>query len=111
MPSRSVTRRLWGSRRATTLARTDPAARGGVQPILCVNKMDLGGDSSAVSAWREMGVPVVLGSTLSGAGVDEIRDLLAGNLSVLAGHSGVGKSSLLNALADERHAPRPSAIS
>jgi ribosome biogenesis GTPase / thiamine phosphate phosphatase len=86
------------------------AARGGVQPILCVNKLDLSGDTSVLALWREMGVPVVLCSTVSGAGVDELRDLLAGSLSVLAGHSGVGKSSLLNALADQRHA-RTGAVS
>ena len=51
-----------------------------------------------------MGIPVVLCSTLTGDGIGEIRDLLAGSLAVLAGHSGVGKSSLLNALADQEHA-------
>src|SRR5207302_4708618 len=80
------------------------AARGGVQPILCLNKIDLGGNPSVVDVWREMGIPVVLCSTQTGAGVAELRDLLAGSLAVLAGHSGVGKSSLLNALAKERHA-------
>ncbi|MDP9170202.1 MAG: ribosome small subunit-dependent GTPase A, partial [Acidobacteriota bacterium] len=40
----------------------------------------------------------------TGQGIDELRDLLGGNLSVLAGHSGVGKSSLLNALASHDHA-------
>jgi ribosome biogenesis GTPase len=85
------------------------AARGGVQPILCINKIDLCADTSIaehpeLAAWREMGIPVVLCSTLTGDGIGEIRDLLAGSLAVLAGHSGVGKSSLLNALADQEHA-------
>jgi len=90
------------------------AARGGVQPILCINKADLCADIAiaghAADIWREMGVPVVLCSTRTGAGIGEIRDLLAGSLAVLAGHSGVGKSSLLNALADEVHA-RTGAVS
>ena len=80
------------------------ATRGGVQPVLCINKTDLGGDISIADVWRESGVPVVACSTLTGAGVDELRDLLAGNLVVLAGHSGVGKSSLLNALAGDYEA-------
>jgi ribosome biogenesis GTPase / thiamine phosphate phosphatase len=86
------------------------AARGGVQPILCLNKIDLGGDASVVDVWREMGVPVVLCSSQTGVGVADLADLLAGSLAVLAGHSGVGKSSLLNALADERSA-RTGAVS
>jgi len=80
------------------------AARGGVQPILCINKIDLCADTSVADPWREMGVPVVLCSTKTGAGIGDVRDLLAGSLAVLAGHSGVGKSSLLNALADEARA-------
>jgi ribosome biogenesis GTPase len=90
------------------------AARGGVQPILCVNKIDLCADTAiaghVTEPWREMGVPVVLCSTRTGAGIGNVRDLLAGSLAVLAGHSGVGKSSLLNALADEPHA-RTGAVS
>jgi ribosome biogenesis GTPase / thiamine phosphate phosphatase len=86
------------------------AARGGVQPVLCINKVDLCADTAVCEPWREMGVPVVLCSTRTGVGIDEVRDLLAGSLAVLAGHSGVGKSSLLNALADEPRA-RTGAVS
>jgi len=90
------------------------AARGGVQPILCINKIDLCADTAVAGQvtdnWREMGVPVVLCSTRTGVGIDDLRDLLAGSLAVLAGQSGVGKSSLLNALADEMHA-RTGAVS
>jgi ribosome biogenesis GTPase len=90
------------------------AARGGVQPVLCINKVDLCADTAVAGQvtdiWREMGVPVVLCSTRTGVGIDDVRDLLAGNLAVLAGHSGVGKSSLLNALADEPRA-RTGAVS
>lgn len=77
------------------------AARGGVQPILCVNKVDLCGDTRAADVYREAGVPVVPCSATDGTGMDELRGLLAGSLTVFAGHSGVGKSSLLNALAAE----------
>jgi ribosome biogenesis GTPase len=80
------------------------AARGGVQPILCLNKVDLSTDLPIVDPWREMGVPIAFCSTLTGAGIDDLRGLLAGTLVVLAGHSGVGKSSLLNALSVDAHA-------
>jgi ribosome biogenesis GTPase len=90
------------------------AARGGVQPILCINKVDLCTDTAitgqVTEPWRQMGVPVVLCSTRTGAGIGDLRDLLAGSLAVLGGHSGVGKSSLLNALADDVHA-RTGAVS
>jgi ribosome biogenesis GTPase len=75
------------------------AARGGVQAVLCVTKTDLNSETYAADSYRESGVPVVLCSAANGAGIDELCDLLAGNLTVFAGHSGVGKSSLLNALA------------
>lgn len=81
------------------------AARGGVQPVLCINKIDLCADLAITEPWREMGVPIVPCSTLNGVGIDDLRDLLSGSLAVLAGHSGVGKSSLLNALAGESGAP------
>ncbi len=85
------------------------AARGGVQPILCVTKVDLAADTSAAEVYREAGVPVVRCSVqvdegTDGTGIDELRGLLAGSLAVFAGHSGVGKSSLLNALAREARA-------
>src|SRR5580698_1803906 len=62
------------------------AARGGVQPILCVNKIDLCADTAVAGhvteIWREMGVPVVLCSTRTGLGNDDLRDLLASSLAV-----------------------------
>lgn len=86
------------------------ALRGGIQPVLCINKVDLCSDTAIANPWREMEIPVVLCSTRTGAGIGDLRDLIAGRLAVLAGHSGVGKSSLLNALADEQRA-RAGAIS
>lgn len=77
------------------------ASRGGIRPVLCVNKMDLGTDPAAASIYQ---IPTVYCSTKSGQGIEELRDILAGNTAVLAGHSGVGKSSILNALASEDRA-------
>ena len=77
------------------------AARGGIQPILCVNKLDLSADTSALAGYE---IPIVYCSTKTGQGIDELRDRLAGSLAVLTGHSGVGKSSLLNALTEQEQA-------
>ena len=74
--------------------------RGGAKAVLCVTKNDLGGDLSVADAYRQLGMPVIVCSIETGQGIEELRGLLAGSLSVLVGHSGVGKSSLTNALLD-----------
>lgn len=68
--------------------------------VLCVNKMDLCTCEPAVflSAYEEAGYPVLRVSAEQGTGLAELRERLAGEITVLAGPSGVGKSSLLNAL-------------
>jgi ribosome biogenesis GTPase len=79
--------------------------RGGVRPIVCLAKMDLL-DSPEEEAelleklrpYRDVGVSVVPCSAVSGRGLPELRAELAGRSCVLVGQSGVGKSSLLNAL-------------
>ncbi len=72
---------------------------GGVAPILCVNKMDLTeSEPPELQAYREIGVRMITTSAETGQGIAELREALRGKLSVFAGHSGVGKSSLLNAL-------------
>lgn len=75
---------------------------GGVEPVLCVNKMDLvDSPPEALGLYRELGIRIVLTSCETSAGVEELRDILRGKLSVLSGHSGVGKSTLLNQLDPE----------
>ncbi len=75
---------------------------GGVEPVLCVNKMDLVEHEPAEApTYRELGVPVVLTSCADGRGLDELRTWFEGCSCVLAGASGVGKSSILNALNPE----------
>jgi ribosome biogenesis GTPase len=78
--------------------------RGGAQPVICVNKIDLArdaggmGELAVLDPYRDLGVPVVACSTVSGEGVAQLRSLVEGKTSALVGHSGVGKSSILNAL-------------
>jgi ribosome biogenesis GTPase len=80
------------------------ACYAGIQPLLIVNKMDLpadAGDLSFVEPLRAVGFPVCTVSARTGAGLDGLIDLLRGRRTLLAGQSGVGKSSVLNALAGD----------
>ena len=74
---------------------------GDVAAIVCLNKVDLDADGRAhdvAAMYRHIGYPVVLASALTGQGVDTLGELFKDRRSVVAGHSGVGKSSLLNRL-------------
>jgi ribosome biogenesis GTPase len=78
---------------------------GGVGCAIAVNKLDLAPGPAAVAAaieelapYRGLDVPVALCSARTGEGLDLVRGWLAGRTAALVGHSGVGKSSLLNAL-------------
>ncbi|HET7433105.1 MAG TPA: ribosome small subunit-dependent GTPase A [Thermoanaerobaculia bacterium] len=79
--------------------------RGGAQPVICVNKVDLiddeellGMELERLDVYRKLGVPVIACSTKTREGLDELRAQVQGKMSALVGHSGVGKSSILNAL-------------
>lgn len=88
--------------KTTTLDRYLVAAEvGGLRPILCVNKIDLDEDGSARKAaevYPGMGVRVFYTAAVSGGGVEGFKRALLGELSVLVGPSGVGKTTLLNRL-------------
>lgn len=73
---------------------------GGIEPVIVVSKIDLAEDAEALLARvREILPHVIASSIKSGVGLDEIRALGgAGKTCVVLGSSGVGKSSLLNAL-------------
>jgi ribosome biogenesis GTPase len=78
------------------------AIAGGLEPVICINKCDLadGGSLRArFAVYRQCGYRVLYTSALSGEGTAEVRELLRDRRSVICGPSGVGKSSLLNALA------------
>ncbi|MFH5802447.1 ribosome small subunit-dependent GTPase A [Alienimonas sp. DA493] len=77
------------------------AEKGEVGAAIAINKCDLpDADRSRLedlaALYESLGYPTVLASARTGEGVDRIRTLLAGSQSVVAGQSGVGKSSLLN---------------
>lgn len=66
------------------------------------NKVDLGPGGDALSTYVSIGYPVFRTSTRTGAGIDALAAAMAHRRSVLVGQSGVGKSSLLNALLGEK---------
>ncbi|HET6626038.1 MAG TPA: ribosome small subunit-dependent GTPase A [Nocardioidaceae bacterium] len=68
----------------------------GLQPLLCLTKSDLADPETLLSIYRPLGVPYVV--TQRGEELADLRDRLAGRISVLIGHSGVGKSTLVNSL-------------
>jgi ribosome biogenesis GTPase len=68
----------------------------GMDPLLCLTKSDLADPETLLSTYRSLGVPWVV--TRKGGDISDLQDALAGRTSVLVGHSGVGKSTLVNAL-------------
>ena len=91
----------------TALADPDPQPRlidralvaafdAGMQPLLCLTKADLADPETLLSTYRSLGVPWVV--TQRGGELDALRDRLRRQVSVLVGSSGVGKSTLVNAL-------------
>ena len=72
-----------------------------IQPIIAANKVDLVGDEQAqklFSVYSDLGYPVIYTSAKKNQGITALKDTLVGKLSGLVGPSGVGKSSLLNAI-------------
>ena len=75
-----------------------------VPAVICFNKKDLVSEKEArelYEVYKDCGYQVILSSTLEGDGTDEIRKALEGKTTVVAGPSGVGKSSLTNLLQGE----------
>ncbi|MEM8876077.1 MAG: ribosome small subunit-dependent GTPase A [Planctomycetota bacterium] len=80
------------------------AKAGGLDATVVLNKIDLDENGALADArevlahYRTLGVDSIECSAETGVGLDALRDHLAGKETVLAGHSGVGKSSLINAI-------------
>jgi len=74
---------------------------GGLKPVICINKADLVGPANLqpwVGLYAGLGYTILVTSTVTGYGIDTLRRLLAGKSTAISGQSGVGKSSLLNAV-------------
>jgi ribosome biogenesis GTPase len=77
------------------------AERAEIPAVVCANKIDLvdaNEPEAQFGLYRKVGYPLLFTSAKTGAGIDQFRAMLHGKLSVLSGPSGVGKSSLLNAI-------------
>lgn len=71
----------------------------GLTPLLVLTKADLAAPADLLESYRPLGIRyVVTSKPLAGASLDPLRELLARHDTVLVGHSGVGKSTLVNAL-------------
>ncbi|MCL2057058.1 MAG: ribosome small subunit-dependent GTPase A [Oscillospiraceae bacterium] len=70
-----------------------------IEPIIAVTKPDLADPAPLAEIYRRAGYPVHITAALTGEGVPGLYDSLSGKLCAFSGNSGVGKSSLLNALA------------
>jgi ribosome biogenesis GTPase len=81
------------------------AESAGVPTVVCINKVDLKRDGDAVdevaAIYECIGYRVLLTSAATGAGVDALAEALHGRITALTGRSGVGKTSLLNAVQPE----------
>ncbi|MEV4713009.1 ribosome small subunit-dependent GTPase A [Micromonospora sp. NPDC049374] len=71
----------------------------GIEPLLCLTKADLAGPEKVLDYYTELELPYLL--IRPGSPLDALRSLLTGRVSVLVGHSGVGKSTLVNRLVPE----------
>ena len=69
-----------------------------VSVALCVNKCDLDPAIDLMRIYSRAGFPVILASAETGQGVEALKDLIRGKVVAFTGNSGVGKSSMLNAL-------------
>lgn len=68
----------------------------GLDPVLCLTKRDLAPSDELTAAYEPLQIPIV--AVQPGAELGPLRELLDGRTSVFVGHSGVGKSTLVNAL-------------
>ena len=81
------------------------AARQDVPCLVCVNKDDLAPAAPLADIYRKAGIPTIVTSAATGEGIEALRAQIAGKFAVFTGNSGVGKSSVLNALAPELALP------
>ena len=74
------------------------AALKGCQVLLCLNKCDLDSADELYDIYSRSAIPVLRTSAVTGQGLDALRAAIRGKLNAFTGNSGVGKSSVLNAL-------------
>lgn len=68
------------------------------ESVICINKCDLEPADDLYEIYRSIGFPTVRVSAATGEGIEELSEIIAGKVCAFTGNSGVGKSSILNAL-------------
>ncbi len=77
------------------------AEQCGIRPLICLNKIDLVDArelQQIAGVYAQLGYRVLMTSATTGANIDYLKAMLVGKQTAIAGQSGVGKSSLLNAI-------------
>lgn len=72
-----------------------------INPIICINKIDLAKEEDLnyiKNLYEKIGYKVILTNAKEKQGIDELKKVLKGNITAFSGNSGVGKSSLVNAI-------------
>lgn len=77
------------------------AVNQGIEPVVVFTKNDLENADEYVEIYKKAGIKVYAVSCVTGEGVENVKAELAGHISAFCGNSGVGKSSLLNAIDPE----------
>ena len=77
------------------------AQKGKLKPVIVINKMDLPKPEdyeTVFSAYKSLGIEIFPTSCETGEGIEDLRKAMRGHKTILVGHSGVGKSSIINQL-------------
>ena len=74
------------------------AAGRNCKSIICINKCDLASGEKLAEIYSSAGFPTIRVSAETGEGIEALREMIIGKVSAFTGNSGVGKSSILNAL-------------
>ena len=81
------------------------AERKGCEPVIVVNKCDLADGTALYDLYRRAGFQTLQVSAKTGMGIHQLGEVIAGKVNAFTGNSGVGKSSILNALEPEMQIP------
>lgn len=78
------------------------AEKNGIEPIICINKIDLDADySEIIEVYENIGYQVITTTAKNGIGIDKIARIINNKITAFSGNSGVGKSALTNNIFNE----------
>jgi len=74
------------------------AINNSCKPVVCINKKDINTADDLYSIYKDTGLDVLRTSAITGEGIDKLISIIKGTVCAFTGNSGVGKSSILNAI-------------